>query len=186
MVGQSRRELSLALIGAGEWVERYHLPTIKRLSDQQNVSIAGIWNRTRAKAEKLARDFDLPKVYGDLQEVIDDHEVDCLAIAVNSRAVGQILRTLAVRDLPLICEKPPGADAAEARELAALITRTNVVAFNRRYMPLNQRFKEFVDREHIEFVECSFYRRRRDVEEFITETGIHGINLLEYLCIFDL
>jgi predicted dehydrogenase len=181
MGGESRRELRLAFIGAGEWVEKYHLPTIKRLSGRQIVSITGIWNRTRPKAEKLARDFDLPKVYEDLQEVIDDREVSCLAVAVNSRAVGQILRTLAIRELPLLCEKPPGADSAEARELAELITSTNVVAFNRRYMPVNQRFKEFVDGEQIEFVECSFYRRHRDVEEFITETGIHGINLLEYL-----
>ena len=181
MADQSRRELRLALIGAGEWVEKYHLPAIKRLSGQLNVSVTGIWNRTRSKAEKLAREFDLPKVYEDLQQVIDDREVSCLSVAVNSRAVGQILRTLAVRKLPLICEKPPGVDAAEARELAELITGTNVVAFNRRYMPLNQQFKKLASREQIEFIECSFYRRDRDEEKFITETGIHGINLLEYL-----
>jgi predicted dehydrogenase len=182
MIDRTGRVLRLAVIGAGEWVEKYHLPAIKRLSGGQNISVTGIWNRTRSKAEKLARDFGLPKVYANLQEVIDDSGVHCLAVAVNSQAVGEILRTLAVRDLPVICEKPPGANAAEARELAELITGPNVVAFNRRYMPINRRFKELVSRERIEFVECSFYRRARDVEEFITETGIHGINLLEYLC----
>ncbi|MBA7486920.1 Inositol 2-dehydrogenase/D-chiro-inositol 3-dehydrogenase [subsurface metagenome] len=178
---QSGRDLCLAFIGAGEWVEKYHLPALRRLSRQQGVSVAGIWNRTRAKAEKLAADFSLPKVYGDLQEAADDPAINCFAVAVNSQAVGEILRTLAARNLPVICEKPPGRDGDEALQLAQRITATNVVAFNRRYMPINQQFKELIDRERIEFVECSFYRRQRDVERFVTETGIHGINLLEYL-----
>ncbi|HUV06538.1 MAG TPA: Gfo/Idh/MocA family oxidoreductase [Spirochaetia bacterium] len=180
--GQTCQELHLGFIGAGDWVEKYHIPVIRRLSRRQRLSVSGIWNRTRSKAENLVARFDLPKVYRDLQEIIDDPDVDRFAVAVNSRGVRDILRRLAVRNLPVLCEKPPGRNGEEARELAEVITATNVVAFNRRYMPLNQQFKSLLEEwPGIDYVECSFYRRDRDVASFVTETGIHGINLLEYL-----
>jgi predicted dehydrogenase len=48
-------------------------------------------------------------------------------------------------------------------------------------MPINRQFKELLNGEQVEYVECRFYRRNRNVAEFVTETGVHGINLLEYL-----
>jgi len=176
-------ELRLAIIGAGEWVQKYHLPVIRQLSQREHVEIVGIWNRTSSKAEKLASEFGISKIYRDLQEIVNDQDINCISVAVNRQIVGNVLRTLAVRKLPVLCEKPPGRDGNEARELADLITTSNVVAFNRRYMPLNQRFKEMAgEQEQIQFADCSFYRRGRDVPDFVNETGVHGINLLEYLC----
>jgi predicted dehydrogenase len=175
-------ELRIAVVGAGEWAAKYHLPAIKSLSRQQRVSIVGIWNRTRPKAEGLAAQFGLPKVYHELEDLLDESHIDCMAVVVNSQALGDILRLLVKRNLPVICEKPPGRDGEEARELAQLVVGTNVVAFNRRYMPLNRQFKTIVDEcGDIDFVDCSFYRRHRNVENFVTETGIHAVNLLEYL-----
>jgi predicted dehydrogenase len=86
------------------------------------------------------------------------------------------------RNLPLLCEKPPGKNYQEARKLSAMVNPRSAVAFNRRYSPLNQKFKSLVDKlESIQFVECHFLRRHRDDQKFVSETGVHGINFLEYL-----
>lgn len=44
--------------------------------------------------------------------------------------------------LPMLVEKPPVGSYREALELAARVRASNVVGFNRRYMPLNRRFRE--------------------------------------------
>ena len=177
-----KRKLNLALIGAGEWAVDYHLPTIYSDDVKNKLNLCGIWNRTRSKSERAAKKWGIPHIHKGLDELMQDSDIDAVSVVVNSRAVGQILRRLSRRNLPILCEKPPGKDSQEAKRLAAIVNPKSVVAFNRRYSPLNQKFKSLVDKlESIQFVECHFLRRHRDDQKFVTETGVHGINFLEYL-----
>ncbi|MGC9521964.1 MAG: hypothetical protein ACP5HG_08805 [Anaerolineae bacterium] len=58
----------------------------------------------------------------------------------------------------------------------------NVLAFNRRYIRLNNTFKALVDRTSgLYFVEGHFYRHERHDEAFMIGTGIHWINFMEYV-----
>ena len=50
-------------------------------------------------------------------------------------------------------------------------------------MPINRRFKNLADAiEGAYFAECHFYRNERLYDHFVRETGVHGINYMEYLC----
>jgi predicted dehydrogenase len=177
-----KRRLNLALIGAGEWAVDYHLPTIYSDDLKNKLNLCGIWNRTRSKAERAARKWGIPQIYTSLNELMQDSNIDAVSVVVNRQAVGRILRMISERNLPLLCEKPPGKNYQEARKLSAMVNPRSAVAFNRRYSPLNQKFKSLVDKlESIQFVECHFLRRHRDDQKFVSETGVHGINFLEYL-----
>ena len=170
------------MVGAGQWAVEYHLPTLHSKALKHKLNLCGIWNRTRLKSERAARRWGIPHIYTSLDELMQDSNIDAVSVVVNRRAVGRILRTISERDLPLLCEKPPGKNYQEARKLSTVVNPTSVVAFNRRYSPLNQKFKSLVDKlESIQFVECHFLRRHRDDQQFVTETGVHGINFLEYL-----
>ena len=170
------------MVGAGQWAVDYHLPTIYSDDLKDKLNLCGIWNRTRSKSERAARKWGIPHIYTSLDEILQDSNLDAVSVVVNRRAVGRILRTISENDLPLLCEKPPGKNYQEARKLSAVVNPRSVVAFNRRYSPLNQKFKSLVDKlESIRFVECHFLRRNRDDKKFVTETGVHGINFLEYL-----
>ena len=143
----------------------------------------GIWNRTEARAEAAARRFGIPTVYHELAELIADEQVDCFCVLVNPRVIPEVVIKLAPRGLPIFTEKSPGWSYREARRLADTVKTANVVGFNRRYMPLNRQFKAvFETLEMPYFVECHFYRHGRLCDEFVIETGVHGINYLEYLC----
>ena len=147
------------------------------------IRVCGIWNRTALRAESAARRFDILRVYRSLQELLEDEQVDCFVVLVNPKVLPEIVAELLPRRLPLFTEKSPGWSCHQARVLAEAVTVTNVVGFNRRYMPLNRRFKSIVDDLAAPyFVECHFYRHERLCSEFIIETGVHGINFLEYLC----
>jgi predicted dehydrogenase len=150
------RKLNLALIGSGEWAVDYHLPTIYSDDLKDKLNLCGVWNRTRSKSERVAKEWEIPHIYASLDEILQDSDIDAVSVVVNSRAVGQILRRLSRRHLPILCEKPPGRDSREAKNLVDKL-------------------------ESIQFVECHFLRRHREDQKFVTETGVHGINFLEYL-----
>ena len=173
----------IVVIGAGEWAQLYHLPALKAIEQEASLSIIGIWNRTAERAKEAARLFGIGQVYRSLDEALDEKRADCYVILVRSSALFEIATKLLPRRLPLLTEKPPGKSYSEAHRLAELAVLPNVVAFNRRYMPINRRFKELADEiRGAYFAECQFYRNERSSDHFILETGIHGINYMEHLC----
>jgi predicted dehydrogenase len=193
-----RRLLNVGVIGASEWATTYHLPALKLLEQELSggqtakkqgagpilaVRLHGIWNRTAARAQQAAGQFGIPTVYRDLDELASDERIDCFVVLVNPKVIPQIVARILPRGLPIFAEKSPGWSYREARELAETVKVANVVGFNRRYMPLNRRFREIVGgMSSPYFVECHFYRHQRLTDEFIIETGVHGINYLEFLC----
>ncbi len=182
------RTIHIAVLGAGEWTCARHLPALQSLTGGAGraagfeLQIVGIWNRTAARATQAARSFGIPRVYGSLDEVVDDRRLDCFCVLVHASALPGIVDRLMVSRLPIFCEKPPGASHAESLRLAALVDVPNVVAFNRRYMPIGRRFREMVGEvPNAYFAECHFYRNARVIEHFVLSTGVHGINFLEFL-----
>ncbi len=183
MTSTTTSPVRVAVLGTGEWACTYHFPALQSLAAEIPVEIAGIWNRTVASAERTARQFGIARVYRSLEEAVSDERLGGFIVLVNSAALAAIVARLLPRGLPIFTEKPAGASYQEARMLADLADVPNVVAFNRRYMPINRRFKELAAGiEDAYFAECHFYRNERRYDHFVMETGVHGINYMEYLC----
>jgi predicted dehydrogenase len=176
------KSLNISVIGAGDWSTSYHLPALKDLEARVPVRLHGIWNRTYEKAARAADQFGFAKAYNHIEELIDDPAADCFSVLVNPKIAPGIVEQLLPRKLPIFTEKSPGWSYEDAKNLADMVQTVNVVGFNRRFMPLNREFKQIVDKmENPYFAECHFYRNNRQCSEFIIETGIHGLNFLEYL-----
>ena len=183
---QDKKHINLAFIGGGWFAQRVHLPALVYLrehpQEQYDLRLRGIYRRTRSAAEELADKYGFEQVYGSLEEVLHDESVDAVAVIVPMNALIDLLPPLADRKLPIFVEKPPGVNAAEAEYFSSLITTPNVVAFNRRFMPINNTFKQVVaEMTDVFFVEGNFFRSNRQQENFAFETGIHWINYMEYL-----
>ena len=73
--------LGIAVVGAGQVVNGAHLPAYRK----GGLSVAGIYDRDRAKAEATAGRFGVEKVYGSLEELLDDPRVDIVDVAVPGR-----------------------------------------------------------------------------------------------------
>jgi predicted dehydrogenase len=176
------KNINIAIIGAGKWSQMCHIPAIKYLEKKYPLHITGIWNRTIDKAVEVSQKYQINKVYKSLNEVINDKDINCFAIVIHPSVVMNIIKKLLKRNLPILCEKPPGKTAKEAKVLSTIVRVPNIVAFNRRYTPINQRFKKIIENmKNIYYAECRFYRSERYYKNFITTTGIHGINYMEYL-----
>lgn len=182
------RTIRIAVLGAGQWARSRHLPALQVLAGEAgraagfDLRVAGIWNRTGERAVQAAQAFGLPRVYGSLDEVTDDRSLDGYAVLVHASALPGVVEALMRRPLPMFCEKPPGASHADSLALARRVNVPNLVGFNRRYMPIGRRFRQMVSElPDPYFAECHFYRSGRTLRRFVGETGVHGINFMEFL-----
>lgn len=89
--------------------------------------IAAIASRDRAKAETAARELSIPRAYGSYEELLADPAIDAVYNPLpNHLHVPWSIRA-AEAGKHVLCEKPIGLNAAEARELIAARDRTGVV-----------------------------------------------------------
>lgn len=88
-------ELRFAILGTGFW-SRYQLAGWHELP---GVRCVAMYNRTRAKAEALARDLDVAAVYTDPEEVITRERLDFIHIitdvGTHRQLSGEVLRIAA-------------------------------------------------------------------------------------------
>ncbi len=114
---------------------------------------------------------------------MEDPDVDAIAVAVTPEAAASVVLRVAGRGVPIFSEKPPGVSTEEAQALSHSVTVPNVLAFNRRFAPLNDTFKSVVDAMvDVYYVEGHFLRFERRDKTFMVGTGIHWINYMEYVC----
>jgi predicted dehydrogenase len=107
--------LRFAVFGAGFWT-RYQLAAWRETGGAECVAI---FNRTRAKAEAVARDFGIPAVHDDAEKLLREVRPDFVD---NITEVGghRPLSLLCARHrIPCICQKPMAASLKDAREMVS-------------------------------------------------------------------
>ena len=106
------------------------IATVKVIPGMQQgelTEIAAIASRDLAKAQAAARDLGIPKAYGSYEELLADPEIDAIYNPLpNHLHVPWSIRA-AEAGKHVLCEKPIGLSAAEARELIAARDRAGVV-----------------------------------------------------------
>jgi predicted dehydrogenase len=105
------RNLRFAAFGAGFWA-RFQLSGWREIGGTECVAI---YNRTRPKAEALAREFGIPRVYDDPGEMLRREEVDFVDIITDVGTHPKFVEMAARRHRPAVCQKPfaPTLEAAE-------------------------------------------------------------------------
>jgi predicted dehydrogenase len=125
-------KIKIAILGAG-YMAREHIKAFKSIPD---VSIAGIYSRTKSKAEVVAKEFDIGFVCCSITELYEKTQADLVIIAVPVLKTKEIvLEALAFPWIQLI-EKPIGCNVEEAEEIIAAFkasSNTGYAAFNRRF-----------------------------------------------------
>jgi predicted dehydrogenase len=177
----------LAFIGTGDWARASHLPALayirENLSETVQLSLRGIYGIDVEQAESLRSQYGFEQRYTSLEALLADSALDAAAVVISPSATREVvLKIHAARPLAILTEKPPGATYAEALDLAERVTGTHLVAFNRRYKPLNNQFRDrLAEAGPVRSMQAWMVRRDRREPEFIRHTGIHLINYVEYL-----
>jgi len=104
--------------------------------------LVAIGARDKGRANEFAKQYMIEKAYGSYQEVIDDPNVDVIYNPLPNNAHGPWnIRALAAGK-HVLSEKPSASNAAEAKEVAAAVSKSGKVfmeGFHYYYHPVFQR-----------------------------------------------
>jgi predicted dehydrogenase len=70
-------ELRIGIVGAGQVTRSRHIPGFLALP---GVRLVGVCNQHRESAARVAREFNIPKVYGTWEHMIEDEGIDAILI----------------------------------------------------------------------------------------------------------
>ncbi|HWN95824.1 MAG TPA: Gfo/Idh/MocA family oxidoreductase [Methylomirabilota bacterium] len=116
------KELRFAILGTGFW-SRYQLAGWRELNGARCVAL---YNRTRAKAEKLAAEFGVPAVYDDAEELLQREKPDFIDIITDVDTHSRFVHLASAYQTPVICQKPMAPSIAEAEKMIAACRAENV------------------------------------------------------------
>jgi predicted dehydrogenase len=118
-------DIRVGLIGAGGNVRNRHIPGFRKV---KGVEIVGVVNRSRESGQRVADQFDIPRVYNTWQELLADETINAVCIGTWP----YMHRTLTLAALEqgkhVLTEARMASTAQEARDmLAASRSRSDLV-----------------------------------------------------------
>lgn len=114
--------LKFAVLGTGFW-SHFQIPAWFEVG---GVDLVAVYNRTVAKAEKVAAQFGIPRVYGDPEELLRAEELDFIDIITEVPAHAPLVHLAAKHKVPVICQKPMAGDYATCQGMVEACQRAGV------------------------------------------------------------
>ncbi len=123
------------------------LALIRPAKDNPDVVVAAVAARDGSRARAFAAKNGIERVHDSYQALIADPDLDAIYNPLPNGLHGKWTRAAIDAGKHVLCEKPFTANAAEAREIAALAARSDRVvmeAFHYRYHPLALRTEQII------------------------------------------
>jgi predicted dehydrogenase len=118
------RKVKWGVLGVAKIATQKVIPAMQK---GELCEVAAIASRDRDKAAQAARHLGIPKAYGSYEDLLADPEIEAVYVPLpNHLHVPWSIRA-AEAGKHVLCEKPIGMNAAEARALIAVRNRTGVL-----------------------------------------------------------
>jgi predicted dehydrogenase len=120
---------------------------INPAKDNADVVVAAVAARDGSRAQAFAAKHRIARVHDDYDKLIADPDLDAIYNPLPNGLHGKWTRAALAAGKHVLCEKPFTANAAEAKEIAALAATSDRVvmeAFHYRYHPLTLRVEEII------------------------------------------
>lgn len=114
--------MKFGVLGCGFW-SRFQISGWREL---EGVEVVALYNRTRSKAEKLAAEFHIPKVYDTPEELIADPELDFVDIITDPATHADFVHLAAKHKTPVICQKPMARSYEEGKGMVEACAEAGV------------------------------------------------------------
>jgi predicted dehydrogenase len=139
------RKLRFAVLGCGFWSKFQ----IGAWSELDGIELVAVYNRTREKAEKIAKYFSVPHVYDKPAELLEKEELDFVDIITDVDTHAHFVE-LAVKHgiRNVICQKPMAPDFESAKRMVKLCSDAGSNLYiheNYRWQSPVRRFKQILD-----------------------------------------
>ena len=140
--------LKAGIIGTG-YIGPAHIEAVRRLGTIEVIALA---EASQDMAEAKAKQFHVPRAYGDYRKLIADTQIDVIHNCTPTHLHFQINKAIIQAGKHVISEKPLGMDAKQSAELVKLAKKAkvvNAINFNYRYYPLVQQAAAMVKKKEL-------------------------------------
>jgi xylose dehydrogenase (NAD/NADP) len=100
------------------------IPAIQAAHHSELLAIA---SRDQAKAEACAQEFNIPRVYGSYEEILEDPEIDAVYIPLPNHLHAEWTVRAAEAGKHILCEKPAALNQNELLDMLEACRKNNVV-----------------------------------------------------------
>ena len=139
------KELKFAVLGTGFWSQFQ----VGAWSEIPGARLVALYNRTKSKAENLAKRFNVPTVYDDALEMFEKEELDFVDIITDVDTHLQFVEMAVNAGIKhIICQKPMAADWQTAKAMLEKCRQAGASLYiheNYRWQAPVRRFKEIMD-----------------------------------------
>ena len=187
------KTLRFAVLGTGFWAN-FQIPAWMELEGVELVAVA---DRTKSKAEAVARKFNVPSVYDDPQQLLEKEKLDFVDIITDVDTHASLTEAAAKKGIAVICQKPMAPTLSIARHMVDICQRYQVPFFiheNFRWQAPIRKLKSLLNsgvigkvfKARVTF--CSAFPVFEnqpflaELEEFIlTDIGSHTLDICRFL-----
>src|SRR5512134_30627 len=138
----TKQTIGVGVAGTG-FIGPAHIEGLRR----NGITVLGLAENTREKAEQKAAELGIPRIYGSLDEMLADPEIDVVHLATPNHLHHPHAKAALLAGKHVVCEKPLAMTAAESVELLQLAQEkrlVNAVNFNIRMYPLVHQARSMV------------------------------------------
>ncbi len=114
MSRMSEQAIRVGFVGAGANTRLHHIP---KLRAQPGVVLMGVANRSVESGDRVAKEFDIPKVYGGWRELIAAPDVDAICIGTWPYMHCELTLAALAAGKHVLCEARMAMNAAEGRRM---------------------------------------------------------------------
>jgi len=143
-MADDKAPLRLGILGAARIAP---LALVNPAKENTDVEVAAVAARDVSRARDFAAKHRIDRVHESYEALIADPELDAVYNPLPNALHGRWTRAALAAGKHVLCEKPFTANAAEARDIAALAAESDRVvmeAFHYRYHPLTLRVEEII------------------------------------------
>jgi predicted dehydrogenase len=196
--GTPEKTIKVGVVGGG--FGRVHILAYRATP---GVEVTAFCQRTKASAERIAREFGIPQVYTDYRVMLSHAKLDAVSLTTPTNIHRAMACEAFDHGVSVLCEKPLAMNQEEASAMlkrAAEARAIHMTAFNFRFIPAFYRMKELMHEGYVGsrvlHVEASWFSERRadprlpfgwrDDKESVGfgamgDMGVHQVDLVRWL-----
>ena len=157
------RTIKVGVVGGG--FGRIHILAYRATP---GVEVTAFCQRTKASAEKIAREFGIRQVFTDYREMLSKADLDAVSLTTPTNVHLAMASEAFDHGVSVLCEKPLAMNQEEAAAMLKRAEEARVIhmtAFNFRFIPAFYRMKELMQEGYVGsrvlHVEASWFSERR-------------------------
>lgn len=182
-----KKKINVAIIGAGQFVKGFIIPSIKKNKD---MSIYAIATKNGHDAKKLAQELGAKYASTSYKDLINDKNIDLVVIGTRHDTHAEIANAALKKGKNVFCEKPMAIDQEEFNTLTETINSSKTLytcGFNRRYSPAVKSIKQELKENTPVMINYVFNNPQLSKEHWVNEPEVGGGRIIGEAChIIDL